>query len=126
MLNTNIGVNYRPIKSLEEFMSFVNSDDASLNTYSYEFRHLHNDLNSKSMPWADFVNFIEEIRSSDSFQIRTSVFKIPEFTYGVPSIKITKAAKHSNATAALEFLIQKGGVFVMLPTVYLKTEVENE
>lgn len=126
MLNTNIGVNYRPIKSLEEFMSYVNSNDAALNTYTYEFRHLHNDLKTKSMPWADFVNFIDEIRSSDSFQIRTSVFKIPEFTYGVPSLKITKAAKHSNATAAVDYLIQKGGVFVMLPIVYNETEVPNE
>lgn len=125
MLNTNIGVNYRPIKSIDEFMRLVNSDDSALNTYTYEFRSLHIDLKTKSMPWCDFINFIEEIRSSDSFQIRTSVFKIPEFTYGVPSIKITKAAKHSNATAALEFLISKGGVFVMVPTVYKETEVEN-
>ena len=128
----NIGVNYRPIKSFDEFLeawqigSKARTIQGENPVSSFEFRYLKEDLKTKSLSYCEFVNYIEELRTSSSFKDRYSLCKVPEFTSGIPSIELSAEAKTSNATSVLNFLIEKGGVFVMLPPQERVKEVPNE
>ncbi len=107
-------------------MQYANSSDWQLNTYHYELRHLHESFETLAFTWRSFIIHIEELRTSSSFKLRNCLNQVPEFTSGIPSIEISANAQNSNATAVLNFLIQKGGVFIMLPLQERVKEVPNE
>jgi len=125
-MEDNIGVNYRPIKSLREFLSITNSELGKSATYNYEFKHLHIDIKILSCSFFEFTQYVEELRKNvlqGIYGENVNLFRrVPEFNLQAHQIYEI----NYNGVAVLEFLIEKGGVFVMLPPQERVKEVPNE
>lgn len=122
----NIGVNYRPIKSFEELFNLLKSAEWDSNTYYFELRHLNPSFSTIDVSWNAFIKYINSLKDSENHEVRSCLKKVPEFNFHKPSIEYQRNFERNNATAVLNFLIEKGGVFVMLPPQKLVKEVPNE
>lgn len=124
-MEIKIGVNYKPVKSLGEFLAISNSELGKEATYNYEFKHLHSDFKLKTFSFFDFTQYVDELRKNFFTNIygeNVNIFRrVPEFKLDAHQIYDI----NYNAVAVLQFLIENGGVFIMLPPQYCEKEVSN-
>ena len=96
--------------------------------YHLDFFHINQEWNILKLTWVELENFIEFNRNYFLRNNLNSPFKpIPNFIHGSNKLREFDTGRRlHNASAVIEFLIEKGGVFIMLPPQERVKEVPNE